>query len=328
MAMDYFLAGDIGGTKTLLQIFAAGNERSPLLQRTYASAEFSTLETMLELFLNEAGKPEINAACLALACPIQGRKAQLTNLPWQVDADFLEAHSGIACIELINDFEAVGLAISTLDDSRLIHLQQREALPDGARIVVGAGTGLGVAQLRWQGGSYVVQPSEGGHIDFAPQDEEQFALLHFLQRRHGHVSYERIVSGPGLLAIYEFLHDSKREIPSAQLLAAMQNGDGAATLARFAQQGEPIAVAALRLFVRIYGAFAGNIALVALPHGGVYIAGGIAAKIAGVMQAGEFMHSFCDKGRFSSLLASFPVSIVDDNQIGLIGASLRAQQQP
>jgi glucokinase len=181
-----------------------------------------------------------------------------------------------------------------------------------------------VAWLTYQNGRYAVHPSEGGHIDFAPTDAEQVALLHYLQARHGHVSYERIVSGPGLLAIYEFLRDSGRGTPSAELLAALQHGDASAAIAQFAEQSE-IANHALQLFVQIYGAFVGNLALASLPRGGIYIAGGIAAKIAAQMQQGEFMAAFLAKGRFQNLLATLPLSIVMQAEIGLLGACGRAQ---
>lgn len=325
--MTYFLAGDIGGTKTLLQIFRQDEARTPILCKSYPSASHDGLESMLEMFLHEAGIRQAVAACFALAGPVAGRKAKLTNLPWGVDADALAAHCHIPHVTLINDFEAVGLGIAALQQEDLLSLQSGEVQEQGVRIVVGAGTGLGVAWLSKQGDRYVVHPSEGGHIDFAPADEIQIALLQYLQQRHGHVSYERIVSGPGLVAIYEFLRDSARFTPTPALLAALQSDDAAATLARFAASGsEPIAWHALQLFISIYGAFVGNIALAALPRGGIYIAGGIAAKIAAQMQQGEFMRAFLAKGRFGGLLATLPLAIVNNPQIGLLGASLRAQQ--
>lgn len=324
--MAYFLAGDIGGTKTLLQVFRQGEVRAPVLCRSYPSAAHSGLEEMLELFLGEAGVGPVTAACFALAGPVAGRRVQLTNLPWGVDADALAAHCQISSVTLINDFEAVGLGIAALQQDDLLPLQPGQAQDQGVRIVVGAGTGLGVAWLTWQAGRYAVHPSEGGHIDFAPADELQVALLQYLQQRHGHVSYERIVSGPGLVAIYEFLRDSGRVSPSAALLSALQSGDHAATLARFAASAsEPIARQTMQLFISVYGAFVGNVALAALPRGGIYIAGGIAAKIAAEMQQGGFMHAFLDKGRFSGLLATLPLAIVNNPQVGLLGASLRAQ---
>lgn len=323
--MTYFLAGDIGGTKTLLQIFASGSERVPLLQKSYPSASYAGLSGILDEFTHEAGIAALSSACFAIAGPVAGRKVKLTNLPWEVDADALESHLGGAQVSVINDFEAVGLGVAALSNADLLFLQQGEAVPQGIRLVVGAGTGLGVAWLSSQNGCYVVHPSEGGHMDFAPADDEQYALLHYLQQRYGHVSYERIVSGPGLVAIYEFLRDSALYVPSAAFVDALRNGDQAAIISS-SVKSEAIAGHALRLFVSIYGAFTGNLALAALPRGGIYVAGGIAAKISAHMQAGEFMHAFCAKGRFDGLLSTLPVAIVNNPHVGLLGASLRAQK--
>jgi len=322
--MKNIIAGDIGGTKTLLRISAGGG--APSLQKFYASADYPGLAEILDEFLREAGVSSVASACLALAGPVSGRRVKLTNLPWEVDADALATRFGISRISLINDFEAVGHGIATLQPSDLLTLQAGAAPAAGVRVVVGAGTGLGVAWLTPAHGRYVVHPSEGGHMDFAPADALQYALLQYLQQRHGHVSCERIVSGPGLVAIFEFLRDSERGSPSAQLVAAMNEGDAAAALTRFAQQGdEPIAQMALDLFVRVYGAFVGNLALLTLPRGGIYVAGGIAAKIAAIMQRGDFMRAFHDKGRYKALLGTLPLHIVTNQQVGLLGANLMAQ---
>lgn len=318
--MTYFLAGDIGGTKTLLQVFAAGESRKPLLRRAYPSAGYAGLDDIVAEFLREANTPKIAAACFALAAPVSGRRVALTNLPWLVDADQLSSALNIKIVNIINDFHAVGLSIAALESADLVSLQSGNAPADAVRLVVGAGTGLGVAWLTNQNGRYAVHPSEGGHIDFAPTTPVQIALLEYLQVRHGHVSYERIVSGPGLFAIYEFLRDSGRGTPSAELLAEMENNDASAVIAQFAAHSE-IANQALKLFLQIYGAFVGNLALASLPRGGIYIAGGIAAKIAPQMQKGEFISAFLDKGRFHDLLATLPVSIVMPAEIGLLGAS-------
>ena len=238
----------------------------------------------------------------------------------------------IAQVNLINDFEAVGLGIAALQSTDLLTLQTGAPQTRGVRLVVGAGTGLGVGWLtcddtKKNPAEYTAHPSEGGHMDFAPNDDTQSELLCYLQQRHGHVSYERIISGPGLGTIFEFLRDSGRATPSAQLLKAMAEGDAAAAIAQGAQLGnEPIARMALDLFVSIYGAFVGNLALVTLPHGGIYVAGGIAAKISAAMQHGNFLCAFCDKGRFKGLLKALPLHIVTNPQVGLWGASLVAQR--
>lgn len=323
--MSHLLAGDIGGTKTLLRIGTA--EGTPLLQKSYASADYAGLAEILEAFLREADSPQLVAACLALAGPVSWRRVKLTNLPWEVDADALAARFGIPRVTLINDFEAVGHGVAALQAADLLTLQAGTPQKHGTRVVVGAGTGLGVAWMSWRDGRYTVHPSEGGHMDFAPADATQYALLQYLQQRYGHVSFERIVSGPGLTAIFEFLRDSGRGLPSAKLLAAMSEDDPAAAIAWAAQQGdEPVAQMALDLFVRVYGAFVGNLALLALPRGGIYVAGGIAAKITATMQCGDFMRAFLDKGRYTELLASLPLHIVTNPQVGLLGANLLAQQ--
>ena len=324
--MAYFLSGDIGGTKTLLQLNTAV-ERVPLLQKSYASADYAGLPDMLDAFVAEAGVSNIAAACFALAGPVSGRLVKLTNLPWKVDADELASRYGISQVALINDFEAVGHGIAALQATDLLTLQAGAEQSGGVRLVLGAGTGLGVAWLSSHQGAYRVHPSEGGHMDFAPADEKQRLLQRYLQHRHGHVSYERIVSGPGLIAIYEFMRESGFATPSPQMLAALDEEDAAAVLTRFSRHGEePIARMVVDMFLSVYGAFAGNMALASLPRGGIYVAGGIAAKIAMQMQRGEFMDAFLSKGRFGGLLATLPVQLVLNRNVGLMGASLIAQR--
>lgn len=325
--MSHFLAGDIGGTKTLLQISAADRAHEPLLQKSYFNAGYAGLAEILDEFLREAGASGIAAACFALAGPVSGRRVKLTNLPWEVDADALATRFAIGRVSLINDFEAVGLGIAALQPTDLLTLQAGKPQAQGVRVVVGAGTGLGVAWLSWQDNRYAVHPSEGGHMDFAPADAIQYELLQYLQRRHGHVSYERIISGPGIVATFEFLRDSGQGTPSAQLVAATKEGDAAAAITQFAQGDEPTARMALDLFLRVYGAFVGNVALAALPRGGIYVAGGIAAKIAATMQQGTFLRAFLNKGRFAGLLETLPLHIVTNPQAGLLGAGLTAQRR-
>jgi glucokinase len=325
--MSYFLSGDIGGTKTLLQISAAADECTPLLQRSYASAAYAGLADIVEVFLAEADIRDIAAACFALAGPVNGRVVKLTNLPWVVDGDALAARFAIKRVALLNDFEAVGHGIAALQTTDVLTLQTGVSQIDGKRLVVGAGTGLGVAWLSSQQGTYQVHPSEAGHMDFAPVNEMQSLLLQYMQQRHEHVSYERIVSGPGMIAIFEFLRDTGLAAPSAQLIAAMDEEDAAAAITRFAQQSdEKIASMTVDLFLSIYGAFVGNLALALLPRGGIYVAGGIAAKIAVQLQGSEFIHACLSKGRFAGLLAAFPVYIVLNQNVGLLGANLYAHR--
>jgi glucokinase len=325
--MDYLLSGDIGGTKILLQLSSTADLHTAVLQRSYASAAYAGLSEIVEEFLAEAGKRDIAEACFALAGPVNGRVVQLTNLPWVVDADELAARFGIGHMVLINDFEAVGYGIAALKPDDLLTLQQGNERVNCTRLVVGAGTGLGVAWMSYHDGAYQVHPSEAGHMDFAPADEMQTLLLRYMHDRHAHVSYERIVSGPGLIAIFEFMRDTGLASPSTRLIAAMEKEDAAAVITQFSQRGdEEIARMTVDLFLSVYGAFAGNMALAVLPRGGIYVAGGIAAKIATQMQAGEFISSFLDKGRYAGILSQLPVHIVLNSNIGLMGANLIAQR--
>lgn len=324
--MAYYLSGDIGGTKTLLCL-TAEDAAIPVLQKSYPSGEFAGLADILTMFLHEAGGGDIAAACLALAAPVTSRQVRLTNLPWVVDADALAAQFGIRRVSLINDFAAVGYGIAALTAADVLPLQAGMAQPQGVRLAVGAGTGLGVAWLSPSEQGYVVHPSEGGHSSFSPSNDVQYALLHYLQARHGHVSFERVVSGMGIVAIYEFLRDTQRATPSPALLQAMLAGDAAAALAQAALVGrEAIACMTLDLFVELYGAFVGNMALAALPRGGIYLAGGIAAKIVPLMQHGKFKQAYLAKGRFTELLASFPMYLVTHAHIGLLGAAQQARE--
>ncbi|MES1982463.1 MAG: glucokinase [Pseudomonadota bacterium] len=323
--MSHILAGDIGGTKTLLQIRSTAGTGAVLLQKSYPSAAYAGLAEILQQFLTEAGVTDIAAACFALAGPVLGRRVQLTNLPWAVDADELAGRFAIPRLQLVNDFAAVGHGLDALQPSDLLTLQSASAEAHGTRLVVGAGTGLGVGYLTWCNGKYMVHPSEGGHMDFAPLNAMQEDLLHHLQAQHGHVSYERIVSGPGLVALLEFVCATGRAGMTPQLSGAMRAGDAAAAITRLGQQSdEPAAAMALGLFMEIYGAFVGNFALATLPRGGVFVAGGIAAKIAEHMTRGPFLNAFCNKGRFADLLGTLPLQLVLNPGVGLLGADVLA----
>jgi len=325
--MAYLLSGDIGGTKTLLRLSTVADEHTAVLQKSFASAAYTGLAEIIDDFLAEAGTSDIVAACFALAGPVNGRIVKLTNLPWVVEADEIARRFAISHVKLINDFEAVGYGIAALRPAELQLLQAGEEQVNGTRLVVGAGTGLGVAWLSWQEGHYQVHPSEAGHMDFAPLDEMQTMLLRYLHESHEHVSYERIVSGPGLVAICEFMRDTGLAVPSARLSAALKTEDAAAVITQFAyREDEEIARMTVDLFLSAYGAFVGNMALVVLPHGGIYVAGGIAAKIAAQMQASVFMNAFLSKGRYAAMLSRLPVQIVLNTNVGLLGAGMVAQR--
>lgn len=309
------LSGDLGGTKTLLRVTRGDNR---VCEQRYESGEWHGLEAMLGDML---GDIKVDSACFGVAGPVQGRTAHITNLPWCIDADAIAQRFGIANVALINDFQAVAYGIDALGSKDLLTLQSGQALENGPRAVIGAGTGLGEGYLVWQDDRYVALPSEGSHADFAPADELQVELWRWLGERYGHVSWERVVSGPGLESIYRFLRE-RGELPESNLLAEMMRaGDAAAAISDFAlNHRDPLASAALDLFVSVYGAEAGNLALKILARGGVYVAGGIAPKIIERLKEGAFMRAFLAKGRFAELLATLPVVVVLNPEVGLLGA--------
>lgn len=331
MKRRYLLAADVGGTKAAFALAAAAGARPQIVaQRVYSCQEFDSLQPIVADFLQSepvAGhRATIAAACLSVAGPVAGNSTTLTNLGWKVSGNALAAELRLPEVRLMNDFEAVGLGINRLARSELETLQEGSPVARGARLVIGAGTGLGVGLLTWQDDGYAVHPSEAGHADFAPVDELQDKLLVHLRRTFGRVSYERVVSGPGLMRIFSFLQETGAGLPSKQLRDAEKTRqDTAELIAEFGvAKLDPLAVRALDLFVAVYGAFAGNMALATLAHGGVYISGGIAPKIAAKLKEGAFLRAFAAKGRFSELLATIPVHIVMNPQVGLHGALVEA----
>jgi glucokinase len=316
------LAGDLGGTKTWLRLSCDG---VAMRERRYDSAAFSGLIQMIADFLGETVPV---GACFGVAGPVRGDTAQITNLPWRIDAGEIAARFGIHRVSLINDFQAVAYGIEALPAGDLLTLQDGQAQVHGPRAVIGAGTGLGEGYLVWQGTHYQALPSEGSHADFAPADEIQAALWRWLAQRFGHVSWERVVSGPGLADIYEFLRQRGEFAEAPELAAAMRAGDPSAAISEYAlKRGDALASAALDLFVAAYGAEAGNLALKILAAGGVYVAGGIAPKIVERLRAGGFLRAFLAKGRFADLLATIPVHVVLNPQVGLLGAEVIANRQ-
>jgi len=331
MRRRYLLAADVGGTKVALALAAAGGARPEIVtHRVYACREFSGLQPILADFLQQQAvarhREAIAAACFAVAGPVAANSATLTNLDWKIAGNALAAELRLPEVRLLNDFEAAGLGITRLAPSELATLQAGSPVAKAARLIIGAGTGLGVGLLNWQDDGYAVHPSEAGHADFAPVDEFQDKLLAHLRRTYGRVSYERVVSGPGLMRIFSFLQETGAGVPSKQLRDADKTRqDTAELIAEFAlAKLDPLAVRALDLFVAVYGAFAGNMALATLARGGVYIAGGIAPKIAPKLKEGAFIRAFNNKGRFSDVLATMPVHVVMNPQVGLYGALLEA----
>ncbi len=329
------LAGDIGGTKTWLEIaHCQAGACQVVLEHRFDSRAFSDLRSMVREFLRQAKDRSalpLDSACFGIAGPVTerdgGQFAKVTNLPWRIDANELARELSLSKVRLINDFRAIGYGIEALAEDDFVALQQGRPLEHGPRVIIGAGTGLGIGLLCWQDGHYEAVASEGGHVDFAPTDDEQIALLQYLRERYGRVSCERVLSGPGLENIYGFLCNTAGLRASAGLALAMRSGDPAAAVSEFAlAKKDALAGRALDLFVRIYGAQAGNLALTAMATGGVYVAGGIAAKIIDKLTGGEFMRAFTDKGRMSELLATVPVKVVVNPQAGLQGAALAASR--
>ncbi len=324
------LAGDLGGTKTLLQIADIdGRDYQVLHEQRLENRHYSELLPLIQDFLHASPVASgIEHACIAVAGPISttatGQYAKVTNLPWHIDAQPLAAALNIPRLSLINDFQAVGYGIEALAADDIAVLQTGQPQPHAPRMIIGAGTGLGVGQMIWLDERYEVIPSEGGHADFAPVDEPQIGLLRYMRRHYAHVSCDRILSGPGLAHIYSFLHETAGASP-AELEKIMRHADPAAAISASADTGDdPLARAALDMFVSIYGAQAGNLALINLAFGGVYVAGGIAPKILSHITSGAFMREFANKGRMSALLGGMPVYVITNPKVGLMGAALAA----
>ncbi|MGA7800759.1 MAG: glucokinase [Gammaproteobacteria bacterium] len=326
------LAGDLGGTKTLLVIADCDGTRIAVRHRQrFASADYDDLAPMVSAFLQDTGTRHPERACFGVAGPVDDdgacQRSRLTNLPWQLDSARLSDSLAITRVRLINDFQAVGYGIEALADEDLHTLQRGQPRQRGIRAALGAGTGLGQTLAVWKDGRYEAFPTEGGHADFAPVDELQTQLLQHLREELGHVSYERILSGSGLARIYRFLQERGHATPPPELADAFEAGDPAPLISDLGLAGsDPTASAALDLFVSIYGAQAGNLALMALARGGVYLAGGIAPQILPRLRDGPFMSAFRNKGRMAQLAGTIPVHVILNRDVGLLGAALAGSQ--
>ncbi len=311
------LTGDIGGTYTRLALADVAINRVRLREvQRYRNDQAASLSQLLRAFLD--GKTRPQAACLAVAGPTDGRRVKLTNLDWAIDSEAICSETGIAKVRLINDFAAVGHGLGVLEEDGRATLQAGEPVPNAPRLALGAGTGLGVVQTAWFEGRYRAMASEGGHISFAPADALQMRLLTFLQGIYGRVSVERILSGPGLVHLYRFCWEDANSSGLPPPLTAAEVTEAALT------GRDAVAVRTLKLFARIFGQTAGDLALVAQSLGGVYLAGGIAPKILPILQQGDFLSGFRDKGRFSAWMERVPVYVVLDEEVGLKGAALAA----
>jgi glucokinase len=306
----HLLAGDVGGTKTLLRCVGADGET--VLEARYDSTAFATFDDLLIEFTTRLGLP-VDTACFAVAGPVLDGRAELTNLGWIMEAARVGAAFGIGRVAIINDFYAIALGVPLLGDGDLLSVHAGRRNRSGPIGILGAGTGLGEAIVTWTNGVHHVLPTEGGHADFAPQDAEQARLFLHLHERYGHVSWERLLSGMGLVNIFTFLGGD--DIDPAEI-------------AECATRGDDRARRAVAIFVDLYGAEAGNLALRVLASGGIYLAGGIAAKNLPWFTDGRFVQAFLRKGRFRELMETIPVDLIVNEEVGLLGAVEQARRLP
>jgi glucokinase len=323
------LAGDIGGTKTRIALLeSASDGLTTLLETTYPSGKYDSLSSILADFVSSLeARPQ--AAGFAIAGPVEGRICRVTNLPWRIDADELERLFSIPRVVLLNDLEATAWGIRILDKTDLVTLQAGADGASGNRTVIAAGTGLGQAGLFWNGDRHIPFASEGGHCDFAPQSALEYELLRHLREQHGHVSWERVVSGPGLVAIHRFLCGYRKAASSDSLVRKMESRDPAAAIVEAAERGkDPICVETMELFTRLYGAESGNQALKHMATGGVYIGGGIAPKILRWLQRPEFIEAFGNKGQMQELMKKMAVRVILNDRTALYGPAVRLLSEP
>ncbi|MBP1678714.1 MAG: glucokinase [Bacteroidetes bacterium] len=326
MSSPVILSGDVGGTKTHLAVYAArGDELIPVFERTYRSRDFNGLPAVLKAMLDER-PTEVTAATFGIAGPIVEHRSKLTNLGWEVDGREVADCLKLKHVGLLNDLEAMAYGTLRLRENERVVLQKGKRQERRTIAVIAAGTGLGEAGLLWDGRRYLAIPTEGGHTDFGPRNELEIELLRFLLGRHKRVSYVRIVCGQGLKNTYDF-YRQRSGVPEPEWLAAeLAGGDPAAAISRAGSSGKDVVCKeALDLFVSLYGAEAGNLALKLCSTGGVFVGGGIAPKLLPLIQAGAFMHSFVFKGRYQPLLEQMPVEVILNEKAALIGAAHFAQ---
>lgn len=316
------LAGDIGGTNTRLAIFAdeAGGLRV-MAEAKYPSPRFSSLDEIVTHFLKAKNLPVTHAG-FGVAGPVRNGRTQAVNLPWVVDSAALARVMGIRFVALVNDLEAIAHGLAVLAPADYVALQAGDPQAAGNTAVIAPGTGLGEAGLYWDGSRHLPFATEGGHSSFAPSDELEDELLRYLRPQFHHVSWERVLSGPGLFNIYKFLRDTGRGTEPPWLAEEMKHGDPSARISQAALEGRSeLCVLALERFVRLLGAEAGNLALKTMARGGIYVAGGIPPKILPKLQSPAFLEAFCSKGRMRQLLKAMPVCVVLNEQTALRGAA-------
>jgi glucokinase len=316
------LAADVGGTKTNLGFFEIRDEVLVVVEEArYTNRDFSSLDKLALHFLSEH---RLNAqyACFGVAGPCHQGICEATNLPWHIDAQKLQAELGIESALVINDLEATAYAVDVLPANDFVVMQTGAADAIGNAAVIAAGTGLGQAGMFWDGARLRPFASEGGHSDFAPRNSLEAELFLFLRERFGHVAWERVLSGPGLLNLYQFFFSRRPADASAEVAERMKHDDPAAVISHAALEEKcAVCVDALELFVSLYGAEAGNLALKVMATAGVYIGGGIAPRIMPALNKGVFVKSFQAKGRLRQLLEGIPIRVITTNKAALLGAA-------
>ncbi|MFL6195351.1 MAG: glucokinase [Thermoanaerobaculia bacterium] len=324
------LAGDVGGTKTNLALFEREGEglRTVRSDKVH-SADFPGLSELVRRFLEAGPAGELEAACFGIPGPVIDGRASTPNLAWVVDGPRLAEDLGVERLDLVNDLVATAEGIPLLEEDEFAVLQGGNSDPDGNRVLIAAGTGLGMALIPRIAGRWTPVASEGGHADFAPRNEDEWDLLRHLRERFGRVSVERVASGPGLFNLYNFLRDARRMPESPRVREALARGEdpskviGEAALAS-GEEGCGLCSRALEMFVAVYGATAGNLALTGTATGGVYLGGGIAPKILPRLLNGPFLQAFTAKGRFVPYLEKVSVKVILNDRAALLGAASHA----
>ncbi|MGK7943413.1 MAG: glucokinase [Microcystaceae cyanobacterium] len=349
--MVMLIAGDIGGTKTILRLVEVTSDApfpfnlNPLFEQTYPSQEYTDLVPLVINFIEDAKQQisqsiTVDKACFGIAGPVVNNTCQLTNLDWTLSGERLADNLVLEKVSLINDFAAIGYGILGLTEDDLYPLQKGQSNPSAPIAIIGAGTGLGEGFLIPNGeGLYNVYSSEGGHTDFAPRSQLELDLLMYVKNdlKIDRVSVERIASGQGIASIYQFLRTRNYTLESDKMKQVYQQWeqeksqetqtvDLSAEVAKAAQSNDYLCQQTMNLFIEAYGTEAGNLALKLLPYGGLYVAGGIAAKNLELMKSGVFMDGFCAKGRMRKLIENIPVFLILNQKVGLIGAGIRASQ--
>ena len=320
------LAGDVGGTKTNLALYTPlGKELRRRMTRAFRSRDYPSLEKIIEVFLAKTGK--VSLACIGVAGPVREGKCRLTNLDWVVDKESIRRASGAREAYLVNDLQALAFAVPYLHRKDFAYLQKGKPDPEGNIAVAAVGTGFGQAALLRHADGYLPLSSEGGHVDLAPRDEREIALMHHLKEKFGRVSVERVVSGPGIYAVYQFLLEAEKQRESANVKKRLAEEEPPRVIVSEGLSGGSAACReTIRFFCRLYGAVAGNMALQYNATGGVVLGGGVSPAILPAMEKGEFMEAFLDKGRFREHLEKAPVKVILDEYAALLGAAWYAKK--